>query len=138
MTTRFRFPVHPGTPVRVYRNLHARCWSVQVKARNGRGNAHSWYVAGHAQSLTLGGASFVVYEKGRQRVLKTGVKNVHAYVLGTLLGVEAPPPDLLLEGAYEVVYNPRMRPYFCSPDYADARVDGAQAVWLVGGRVYAK
>ena len=46
-------PVYPGTPVRVYRNLKRDCWSVQAKARNGRGNRHQWYTMAWFASLTL-------------------------------------------------------------------------------------
>lgn len=65
-----------GCRVKVYRNLH----------KKGR-----WYsimqfglVVAHAQQLMLGDAVFKVSQAGRRRVLKTGRKNVHAFVTGCI------------------------------------------------------
>jgi hypothetical protein len=66
-------------PVEVYRNL-ARRDGVWYSVRQGG------HVVAHAQELMLNDASFVVHEAGRQRVLSSGRKNVHAWVRGTLIG----------------------------------------------------
>ncbi len=39
-------------------------------------------MVGHTKSIRLKECYFVVNEAGRQRVIRTGRKNVHAYVLG--------------------------------------------------------
>lgn len=62
--------------VRVYRNLHKNCYSVQEKV-DGR-----WKVVDHVATITLENPIFRVYDAGRQRVLKEKQKNVHAYVIG--------------------------------------------------------
>ena len=63
--------------VSVYRNLHNGLISIK--------SASSGLVLGHAKSVDIDGADFVVNEAGRQRVLKDKRKNVHAYVKGLLL-----------------------------------------------------
>lgn len=140
MTTRLKVPVPAGTYVRCYRNLRpgTPTWSVQVRARNGNGNAHSWYVAGHADDLTLGGATFRVYEKGRQRVLATGRKNVHAFVLGTLLGFGDQPAPWLVEPCTKIAYNPRRDDCFHDVEAAGIPIVSADAAYLTStGQVLA-
>lgn len=59
----------------VYRNLTLRCWSVRERGR----------VVAHAQTVTLADAVMVVRPGGRARVLRTGHREVHAWVRGTLV-----------------------------------------------------
>jgi hypothetical protein len=136
-TEHFPVPVPPGTPVRIYRNLHARSWSVQIKAPTGRGRAHAWRVAGHALDVVVADAVFKVYAKGRARVLATGVKNVHAYVEGVLIDVDQALERPTLKA--RVSYNPRTLPYFHYVDFGDDRVDRAGQVHLdVKGEVWVR
>jgi hypothetical protein len=58
--------------VEVYKNLHKNCWSVRHKGK----------VVLHTNAICLTSASFVVRERGRQRVLSEKRKNVHAFVRG--------------------------------------------------------
>jgi hypothetical protein len=67
---------------RVYFNLHKKLWSVQIKNAKG-----VWYVAFHAQTVQLEDVRWTVSEAGRQRVIREGRKNVHAYCMGTLVGM---------------------------------------------------
>lgn len=60
--------------VDVYYNLHKKCLSIRHKGR----------VIGHTQYITLENVRFIVSEPGRQRVIRTKRKNVHAVVRGTL------------------------------------------------------
>lgn len=133
----FRWTVSPGDTIRVYRNLHRACWSVQTKVKVNR--SHIWKVAGWADAVAMENAVFVVYEKGRKRVLATGRKNVHSFVVGRFAGAD---DDLTLavpEGCHRIAYNPRALPYFHCPDFEDRRVDGADAVYLTStGRVYGR
>ena len=83
--------INPDKPVKVYWNLHRNCYSVQ---QNG-------LVVCHADKVELKDVTFKVNEKGRQRVLKEGRKNVHAFVIGYL--------DEKFADRYhdiEIVYNP--------------------------------
>lgn len=65
--------------VRVYRNLNNSMLSImEISSR---------LVMGHCQSIHLDNVQFKVNESGRQRVIKTCRKNVHAFAEGTIAGV---------------------------------------------------
>jgi len=107
--------------VEVYRNLNNGKWSVR--------DAESKYVLGHAETVVLGHAEFVVHEAGRQRVLKERVKNVPAFIRGTLLdtlrfkpfrGREIRPANY---GEWEVLYSIPVtyNPYWTS-SFVDAEL----------------
>ena len=67
-----------GQRVYVYRNLTKGCWSLK-SVKTGR-------VLAHAGSLTLKDPVFKVSEAGRQRVIRDQQKNVHAGIVGTVMG----------------------------------------------------
>lgn len=60
--------------VEVYFNLHKYTWSVR-SARTGR-------VILHTDKVHIRDPEFVVRQAGRERVLREGKKNVHAFVRG--------------------------------------------------------
>lgn len=70
-----------GQRVRVYKNLHRDCWSIQ--------NEKGTKVLGYAKTVRLQDVSFHVSEKGRQRVLETKQKGIHAKVYGIITGFDA-------------------------------------------------
>lgn len=87
--------------VDVYWNLHKRCWSIRHKGR----------VIRHATYVHLQDVRFVVSEAGRQRVLREGRKNVHAFARGELVdaakGEEFMSADRSYHRSYkDVTYNP--------------------------------
>jgi hypothetical protein len=86
--------------VQVYYNLHKHCWSIRdVKTRR---------VIDHLNSLVLRECRCVVSEKGRQRVLSTRHKNVHAYIEGVLESED-------IVGEYQPLrYNPYLMKKFMS------------------------
>lgn len=86
--------LRPGQYVRAYYNLRRGCFSIQ--------DAESKQVIAHTPNLSVGEAQFRVYETGRQRVLETKEKNVHAFVVGKFLGAETPE----IEGCRSGSYNP--------------------------------
>lgn len=65
-------------PVFLYRNLNrrGRVYSLRQKG----------LVVAHAERVCLKDCTFHVSEAGRQRVLKTGRKNIHAGIRGTITG----------------------------------------------------
>jgi hypothetical protein len=83
-----------GQKVRVYRNLRTGNFSVQAKVEG------KWKVVGHESYLTLADVEFKVSEAGRQRVIRERSKNVHAFVVGTLI------PFVNQNTNSEVSYNP--------------------------------
>ena len=131
-----------GTIVRCYRNPRSGVppWSVMVYGHAGT-RRHQWRVAGHATDVALGPCTFRVYEAGRQRVLRTGVDNVHSFIQGQLLALDGAPfgaEDAAACGAQRVAYNPRHHHSFTLPEGGDAPVMRAGAVWLTGeGKAYA-
>ncbi len=68
-----------GDEVRVYWNSRKRVFSVQVRDTQNR-----WVVAGYTNSLVLTDVTFTVSKAGLARARREGVKNVHAYVRGTV------------------------------------------------------
>ena len=89
--------------VEVYRNVRQRCWSLRSKGR----------VIGHRDQLYMREPLFRVQEGGRARVVRTKIKNVHAYVKGIIC--EKPRP---FQQYYQVIkprriqYNPYMMKHF--------------------------
>lgn len=63
--------------VRVYRNLHKNCWSIRACEGPKRGR-----LLGHAPALDLTNCRLIVSQKGRERVLRDGKRNVHAFIEG--------------------------------------------------------
>lgn len=76
----------------VYRNLHRNGVWYSLRALEGpfRGR-----VVGHAEGIDLYDVEFVVGEAGRQRVLKTQRKNVHAGVIGNIWSINNFQPRLV-------------------------------------------
>ena len=74
ITFNSKHPFDAAKPVKVYFNLHRKCYSVQ---QNG-------LVVGHAYCIALRDVTCKVSEAGRQRVIKEQRKNVHAYMVGTI------------------------------------------------------
>lgn len=97
----------PMPTVRVYRNLTRKCLSIQTMTPQG------WRVSAHANCVTLDNVRFQVSAMGRESVLRTGRKVVHAYAIGTLaapLQAVATPltaPDGSPAQWVGVTYNPR-------------------------------
>jgi hypothetical protein len=71
--------------VEVYRNLNRKCLSIR--------DPEMRKVIGHVDSVLLLGARFVVSEAGRQRVLRTRQKNVHAVVRGIMVAQPTRAPE---------------------------------------------
>lgn len=65
--------------VRVYKNLHKNCYSVKAHEGPMKG-----LVIAHKNEIVLNDVVFRVGEKSRQRVIREGAKNVHAYVEGNI------------------------------------------------------
>ena len=92
--------------VDVYWNIRKRLFSVRCR--------QSRLVYAHTDLICIKDPKFVVQEGGRQRVLQTGRKNVHAFVSGALpagavlIGVLAPRDAVLADwrGSMFVTYDP--------------------------------
>ena len=86
-------------PVRVFRNWKRGCYNIL----QGR------YMLS-AREVCLADVEFLVRESGRQRMLSSGRKNVHAYAVGSLVDFVPVTEPARLEGdaaeARAVHYNP--------------------------------
>jgi hypothetical protein len=89
--------VNKHLPVEIYRNLHRGGYSVRQEG----------LVVGHTDNATLLDAEFIVSEPGRRRVVVTGVRNVHAWVRGTLVTTREQTPLVA-----KVRYNPKSDAHF--------------------------
>mgnify|MGYP000002174594 FL=1 len=91
-----------GLPTRCYRNLNTGLMSLTQQIDK------SWIVVGHTDNLVIRHPKLYVSQRGRQRVLKDGHKNVHAYAQGVL-------EDLSLSSLprlKEIYYCPYSQAYF--------------------------
>lgn len=112
---------------RIYKNLHKDCFSIQAKIP-GKG----WRVVDYAKSLSLSNVTFRVYEAGRQRVIRTGKKNVHAFVLAD--SYERPDTSWEAQGCdVKVRYNPKLAHVFLA---GDTEVRRAARAHLTDGAMY--
>lgn len=64
--------------VRVYRNLHKKCLSVLHRTTSG------WRLWKHLTHIQLQDVAFKVSQAGRNRVLNSKRKNVHAFAQGKM------------------------------------------------------
>lgn len=116
--------------VRVYRNLRRGDYSVQ--------DAATRRVIDHRTELSLTDARFVVSEAGRQRVLATRRKNVHAFIVGELDERTNSAPSYLygdkLPGR-RVRYNPTRDLTFVE-DFSGTPIYAAARVHLTPGGVF--
>lgn len=96
--------------------------------------------------LVLDQVTFAVQPAGHRRCLDEGVRNVHAWVRGTVEeALDATFADVMLPpGVVKVAYQPFLAAHFFIPGYADDgsllvgnKVTGASRVWLYGKDLYA-
>jgi hypothetical protein len=90
-------------------------------------------VIGYVDKIYLKDAEFRVRESGRLKVLKTGQKNVHAFVIG-----------VVAEGTYEdsncsyvVNYNPKKNPKFVNM-FSNEPVNGCYRCLVTPNGIYVK
>lgn len=85
--------LNPDKPVWVYRNLRDKCYSLMQDGR----------VVDRRPWVLLTGCRFRVRKAGRERVLREGHKNVHAFVVGTLTDGRCKPGETI---ALKVIGEP--------------------------------
>jgi hypothetical protein len=108
----------------VYYNLHKKVWSVRNKGK----------VIDHCTSISLVNPSFDVQPAGNERVKRTGVKNVHAFVRGNKKKGEA---FLCTDDWREVTYNPKKHDSFVLRETGEP-VSKADAVIMESGTLHIK
>jgi hypothetical protein len=114
----------------VYYNLHKHVFSLK--------NNKTKKVEMRSQAVVMKDCVFKVSEKGRQRVLKTQQKNVHAGVLGEVVKTDIDMNDALsIVDFVELTYNPYLFDSFVVKETQE-RVQGAVEVLLLNKRIFAK
>ena len=108
---------------RCYFNLHKNKISVQKKV-NG-----VWRVQRHADSVALDDATFKVSKAGRERVLQSKRKNVHAYICGNETA-----SFNYCKKLTQVNYNPCLFDYFFERDSGNP-VQEAPSVLICGKKI---
>ena len=108
-----------GEKVMVYYNLHKHTFSVQ---KNG-------IVVLHADYVKLSDVEFRVRSGGKEKVRREKSKNVHAFVIGTLMDFcEYPCDNLPIEpNANIVTYNPYKYDSFVYKDQTNFHTQSNQA-----------
>jgi hypothetical protein len=111
--------------VEVYRNLHKQCWSVRALEGERKGR-----VIAHTHDLILEECRYAVQPAGRDKVRRSGRKNVHAFIRGTL----PEQPMTMRPGAQRVTYNPYKHDGFVLASIAESAKGSPK--WLDGGDVW--
>jgi hypothetical protein len=107
----------------IYWNSHKNLFSCRI---NGK-------VLYHVKEMFLIDCKFIVSEKGRKRVIKSKVKNVHAVIRGKIAptiitdGNYLPLQDLLSLLKHTVTYNPYTMESFMTED--GSAIHDAPFVW---------
>jgi hypothetical protein len=108
--------------VDVYRNLNKGNFSIRKRGK----------VLLVTDKILLRDVSFVVSEKGRQRVLRNKQKNVHAVVRGIYLGNEVEKDNTIMNEAY---YDPYKVETFVNIDDKEPLLN-AREVYLKENKIY--
>lgn len=111
-------PIRHGERVEIYWNLNRNCYSVRSGGR----------VIGYTDKFTLTDATFSSQKAGRNRVRRTGRKNVHAFIRGTWSDFTLP------ASLTRVTYNPYTDESFVIADNARTPIHTAPSV--IGGYRY--
>jgi hypothetical protein len=109
-----------GDNVRLYYNLHRKDYTVQ-KYVKGVG----WRKVAGLDCIVLQNVKFKVSEAGRQRVIREGKKNVHAYATGQVLRFDEPHHVTMSLGV-PISYNP-----FKAPTFVDEHNDPVKGAFSV-------
>ena len=104
--------------VEVYFNLHKYIWSVR-SCKTGR-------VILHTDEVHIDNPTFVVHKAGRERVLREGKKNVHAFVRGDCPFYRLNPRNATLD---TITYNPYKYASFVDKQ-TEEPVYNASRAWL--------
>lgn len=107
----------PGTRVHVHKNLHLGLWSV----------THAGKVVAHVERVALEGATCRVQPGGQAAVRRSGVRSVHAYVVGVLVD-----PAAATRAVAGLRPTARLRRFSYNPHRDDTFVDVASGEPVLG------
>ncbi len=107
--------------VRVYWNLHKKCWSVQ--------DTKTGLVIDHKDKVTLEIAKFVVRKGGQKRVRKEGKKNVHAFAVGYISNEQDSDNSPYY---WKITYNPYKDDFFKMAGRKEGYIDNIDYLTFLG------
>jgi hypothetical protein len=121
----------------IYRNLHKPGQTYSFKVLEGE---HKGRVVAYAQSFLVKDVQFVVRERGRQKVIDTGHKNVHAGIVGEVIEAYRPQsrlPNTIKDGPTYIDINRPSRvvkynPYKAATFYDTKTNEPVHSAGLVG------
>lgn len=119
----------PGQQVEIYRNLNKPGITYSVR------DAKTGLVLGHASSLLLSRCKFIVNQRGRDKVVRTKRKSVHAWISGSFCVIHAGDDKYFGNGTM-VSYNPYTNLYFELAESGEP-VIGASLIYIQEGVVNA-
>lgn len=117
-----------GQRVQVYRNLHNGLFSIKDKKTG--------LVVAHGNHIHLNDCSAVISLPGQKRAHRTRIRNVHAWIEGTYMGI------LDLSDIYNFIYVPRELYYnpFDTDTFIDSTTgeppESLDRVYFYGGKAY--
>ena len=111
--------------VGVYRNLHKQIFSV-ICRKTGR-------VIAHRTEVSLKNVKFHVRQGGRNKVVQTKSKNVHAFVYGNISLEPLGEGELI-----EITYNPYRMGSFFRKDSLEPVYSVDRAILVNGKQIFAK
>ena len=124
--------VRPGDLVKIHWNLRTGGWSIIAA----KGKMRDRVVA-HADELQLADVEFRVSEAQRQRALRTGQRNGHAFAVGTLLDPgNHPSTDAHSTSATRATYRYRRSGTFVTANYEDVVYHAADADFGPDGQMF--
>jgi hypothetical protein len=113
--------------VYIYRNLHDNTGSKTYSIRQ------NGLVVGHTNQIMLGSVNFKVNQSGREKVLKTKNKNVHAFIIGDIIesgmGMSA---DSVLP--VKITYNPYKNKTFVRENLTKDKISVKHAACVILNR----
>lgn len=98
--------IQNGQKVRVYKNLNLSNQRGQNTPVYSIQDADTKSVLGHSECVMLENIVFKVYQKGRDKVIETGHKNVHAYIIGTYMADNRNNRKTVEWEGQQALYNP--------------------------------
>jgi hypothetical protein len=126
--------VRPGDLVKIRWNLRTGGWSIM--AANGTMRDR---VVAHADELQLADVEFRVSKTQRQRALKTGQRNAHAFAVGTLLDPGGyPRTDACGTSATRATYRYQRCGTFVTANYESAVYHAAYADFSPDGQMFVR
>lgn len=121
--------IKAGMYVRVYFNLHRKCFSVQHKGK----------VIAHVADIALVDCNFKVGQAGNAKVRREGKKNVHAYVSGTVQAWDRGHREVILaDNEHAVTYQPYKYNQFTLSGQEGVPISKASAALLFGKAIIAR